>query len=945
MERTVEAIRSMLTSWGRAAVISIACGASHTQAAPPDQAAGKEAAAAAAFPSTPETLRAEFTRLDVNGDQRLSDAEFTADADKELIRYLDRNLFVVDFNGDGFLSYQEFAALSSVSMAAEVPDPIADAAAAAIAIVKGRLEGADADRDGRLNSDELRTLAEISWCTPYLPAFDENQDGLSPEEIERGLSVFFGVLSPDGVALRRTDGQVFNWRTYLQETDGNRDLLLSWAEWQVRFRAEMDHGLLLFDTCDKNADKAVSVAELVEWPKGWYSPVRRFLRADKDLNGWVSPDEVVANLASWERGYQTMLFPAFDVNRDGVLDVKEFRLTPIANPLLDWASRRKDRDGDGRLSLVEFHPVAASADSRSDRHLSGIAFLGVTKLFFDRLDQDGSGFLELNECRFDVDVGRVPREAVVRSLDRDGDGRITLKEVYASSQRKNDPRSDRERRDWRLFVQMDANQDGALESSELGHISDLTQAIDREVALQTSLGPRFQLCDSNRDGRLTLTEWLAERSSTAVAQTKGEFRACDFDGNGELDFAEWCTAPSIARIQQRGVVPDPISDPADAAVAEMAANGQGLSLTKAASICRRYFETISDRTIEAWDRNRDQALSHDELRSGIHRWLGVTIHEVALRQDNGQVFNLRAFQHADADHSRTLSLQEFTTALGQASSTGSDTFIKCDENADGQLTIDEVAAGTQFWVDLLAEFIRLDSNSDGRLDNSELMEGAKSWQLNLASRSVPAFDKDGDGALSFMEFRASPLGNPIANWNTPPADTNYDGQLSRDEYHPLPDDFARGLSEQFFSRLDVDKDNSLSARETLVRCNYKMMSAEVIFDVLDRDGDALLSVSETVGPAPPSGNEGALKSYQERAMRIEDRFRTADSDGDGLISKTAFIDSIPLVNAVSGRKSRVAASVSNRPGEWFQWRTAALVAVNVLLLSGIAWLTVGRSRK
>lgn len=126
-------------------------------------------------------------------------------------------------------------------------------------------------------------------------------------------------------------------------------------------------------------------------------------------------------------------FASLELNPDGTASSQALR-TALQGPdgavptvLWDELFAHMDVDGDERVSLAEF--IAAMAglvgvDSRNPTH----------RLMFDLFDQNGDGYLELDELAIALRALRRPDadpQKVLDSADIDGDGRLEYVEFLA----------------------------------------------------------------------------------------------------------------------------------------------------------------------------------------------------------------------------------------------------------------------------------------------------------------------------------------------------------------------------------------------------------------------------------------------------------------------------------------------------------------------------------
>lgn len=141
-----------------------------TSAPPPHSQATQNAAAPSAV------ARGDlWTRLDADGDGRISASEANADAD------VGSHFAMMDSDGDGFLSAQEYRAHAMAMQRDDVPPAppaqsqgAGNAAAHSSVAQREAWSRLDTDRDGRISSVEASVDAQFS---SHLSAMDANGDG------------------------------------------------------------------------------------------------------------------------------------------------------------------------------------------------------------------------------------------------------------------------------------------------------------------------------------------------------------------------------------------------------------------------------------------------------------------------------------------------------------------------------------------------------------------------------------------------------------------------------------------------------------------------------------------------------------------------------------------------------------------------------------------------
>ncbi|MBC7817184.1 MAG: PD40 domain-containing protein, partial [Planctomycetaceae bacterium] len=92
-------------------------------------------------------------------------------------------------------------------------------------------------------------------------------------------------------------------------------------------------------------------------------------------------------------------------------------------------------------------------------------------------------------------------------------------------------------------------------------------------------------------------------------------------------------------------------------------------------------------------------------------------------------------------------------------------------------------------------------------------------QVALAACMFPGFDDDYDGGLSLREYQLSPLVNFLAHWESA-KDEDDDGKLQPEEFRFHPGVALAALSAEYFRRLDVNDDQSLSLDEFPFTTNH-----------------------------------------------------------------------------------------------------------------------------
>ncbi len=259
------------------------------------------------------------------------------------------------------------------------------------------LREADANDDGQVTFDELKTLApEVTQ--EQFDALDKNDDGVLTE-----ADIPDFPDSPMEWLLR-----------FLAKADANADGQVTFAEFQA---VVPDGTQEQFDTLDQNDDGVITREDL---PKPPVDPLKRFIEllkeADADENGEVTFDELKAVAPDLTQEQ----FDTLDKNDDGVITRNDLPQPP-RDPrvwLLDKL-READANGDGQVTFDELNALLPD----------------LTQERFDEFDRNDDGVLT------EADIPETPlppdsdsRKALLRALvraDLNRDGRLEFSEIQS----------------------------------------------------------------------------------------------------------------------------------------------------------------------------------------------------------------------------------------------------------------------------------------------------------------------------------------------------------------------------------------------------------------------------------------------------------------------------------------------------------------------------------
>ncbi|NQT17438.1 MAG: hypothetical protein HQ582_32080, partial [Planctomycetes bacterium] len=140
-------------------------------------------------------------------------------------------------------------------------------------------------------------------------------------------------------------------------------------------------------------------------------------------------------------------------------------------------------------------------------------------------------------------------------------------------------------------------------------------------------------------------------------------------------------------------------------------------------------------------------------------------------------------------------------------------------------------------------FERLDKNRDAKLDVNEFLDGSVGRAAGNKQEEFGQLDGDGDGFLSFNEYRESGKSarpDPTPEMNKLDADA--DGNLTLEEY--LADKSARIACRRTFLRHDVNEDGLVTLDELKRWVESSKLSQAVHFKMRDDNQDDKLTVNE-----------------------------------------------------------------------------------------------------
>jgi Ca2+-binding EF-hand superfamily protein len=480
-------------------------------------------------------------------------------------------------------------------------------------------------------------------------------------------------------------------------------------------------------------------------------------------------------------------------------------------------------------------------------------------------------------------------------------------------------------------------------SARCGVAEEARKFCDPEELLSLARA-HFSAADRDGDGKLTMDELLSSYPAAEHADRKRQFAEFDSAGDGKLSRGEF--AKLFMPNDDRGEVPDPIVEIEEEALSKMRAVFDAADREGAGVLVRgdwpekqiaRQIPALAVIQFDQWDKNRDGKVDDAEVRWLLDVSYGLRRPDGRpLRTANGPVLSWNYVRLLDTDHDGGLSREEFVPKYMLGEAKNAELFSKLDTNHDGRLDDDEMASA--FWRDTLGEFFSLDADGDGRLRTEDLLKFG--YAEGICQRTVRACDDDGDGTLSFIEFRATTFENPTSDWYATRRDADDDGRLSWKEFNIEEPPALTAQCRYIFDRFDLDKDGYLSYAEWDFEVNLAKVPPEESFRIKDLDGDGKLTFSEVFAEKKPAdGDPRALDRFEMRLAAAESRFLSDDRDGNGYLDLDEHTRSLQSAVEAARRHSNRRTMLEGN----YYVRKGVLV-VNEIAFLAIVWWVVRRTK-
>lgn len=342
---------------------------------------------------------------------------------------------------------------------------------------------------------------------------------------------------------------------------------------------------------------------------------------------------------------------------------------------------------------------------------------------------------------------------------------------------------------------------------------ELKPPIDNE---HNPLTPGFRERDTDGDGMLNENEYVigAGRDRKMVRR---EFKVFDANADGRMNLNEFLTVPVGQPENQRGVIDDPVILLAANRLTELMKRWAKWDTDRDDLLDKPELESarigslipgLQSAGFTKWDQDVDGKVSRDDVARTLEVAYGVrTAGGALLRNNAGLVVDYITFSRLKIGDDGMVSKADYFAALG---STENKEFWlnSIDRNQDGRFDFAEYATGNHR-TDPVATFLSCDKDLDGLLSLQELDPLPEHWR-EMATFSFKGFDEDHDGAISLREYQFMPQCNLLAPW-TEAVDPDHDGKLLQLRFSP--EIFLSALAAEYFIRLDVNGDKALSHEE------------------------------------------------------------------------------------------------------------------------------------
>lgn len=399
----------------------------------------------------------------------------------------------------------------------------------------------------KIDKDQNWSLSQAEFTT----AFPENQQERASTEFENHNLNQDETLSLSEFYLTSRAG--LDASTHFRRLDRDRNDRLTRSEFLARYQPELRQwNRLNFHRYDLDDDQQLTLEEYKQsGAMAEVSLLDKYWARDANEDGTVSREEYFApNLGTkWEKAAKRQAVQ-FDLNKNGVLSILEFSLTPQGTFPDATLYSLIDRDHDERVTLLEW-----LAEHQRDKWSHWYSTFSI-------IDEDRDQLLSLNEflkCqppKLDSPAKEPPQDlpydALFKVFDQNVDGQLQFTEITLPDRPELEKISSRI---WWREIQfgfleqlkkLDADGDFALSLKELaGQEADVFAVLleeSRDVPMNATA--KYLARDLNNNGVVIPEEYYSTNLGTKWEETaKQQSVTYDLDQDGKLSLLEFSVTP------------------------------------------------------------------------------------------------------------------------------------------------------------------------------------------------------------------------------------------------------------------------------------------------------------------------------------------------------------------------------------------------------------------
>jgi Ca2+-binding EF-hand superfamily protein len=567
-----------------------------------------------------------------------------------------------------------------------------------------------------------------------------------------------------------------------------------------------------------------------------------------------------------------------DLDRNKTLDKEEFSGGSIGKvrERSDVEFDRKDTDGDQKLTLEEFLKQAVvSAEVREQEAQE------QHRLEFERQDTDEDGLITKSQFLGSSEgQARIYAEDFFNAIDKDTDGSLDEDEFVIRPNLWDVPRIQ--------FQWRDANRDGNLTMDEF-IAAELGQAWEKD---RRQLFSQF---DANADKKLNIDEFVAleapelrNRQISKLPKEQQKLARYDTDQDGAVSLNELAKVAPVRNEASAKLLFGLLDKNADATISNEEINLLGGADGKINFAFRdldgnghiTLSEQISESKGKSWEKG-DRQFFEDRDFNLDNR---LSPDEFAMNENDPRMM----FRRRDLDKNGEISLDEelkYHGAVGKSwEGAKREDFRVFDLDRNGGLSREEFVLDKN---DLRIVFARRDKDNSGDLTIDEELIASyakgKTWEADVR-KMILSFDQNEDNILSVEEFgrleaQRSRDRKVDAMQKEQQRLARYDldesGSVSLIEFTKGQPTRSESSTKQLFATLDRNKDSVLNEEEVNLLDGKDLM---IKFAIRDMDGDGVLTFMEQM--------DGSIGKEWEKGERqfFEDR----DFDLDGRLTRDEF---------------------------------------------------------